>query len=143
MNGLVHTTDGWEFHSDKRKYSLYEGTSIESQNNISSDLLFIMDDLYLDRDAEIVGYLWGADFLRQPTYRDEWEKHIQELVERYESKEHLPNGIERLEHVRKCVKDYYNFFDDGSMEEKELKEIEKDLEYLTTLIEKAKEIQRN
>ena len=143
MRGLVHTTDGWEYHSDNRKYSLYEGISIESQSQLSSDLLFIMDDLDVDRNVEMVGYLWGADFIRQPSYRNEWEKHIQELVERYESREHMPNGIERLEHARKYVKGYYDFFDDGSIEEKELKEIEKDIEYLTTLIEKAKEMQRN
>lgn len=144
MKGLVHTSDGWQYHSDKRIYSLYEGIDIQSLSGLRSDLLFIMDDLDNNRDVEFVGYLWGADFIRDPNCRKEWESKIAEMVEWYEGAQKFPNGIARLEHTRKIVEAYLITNESVMHEEeediKEVEEIKKDLEYLTRLISKAKEI---
>lgn len=91
MKGLVLTPDGWEFHSDKRRYSLYEGKCIDSKEALTSDILYIMDDLYSERNSELVGWMYGAGFITDPQFCEEWEKNIRELVELYETKENMSN----------------------------------------------------
>ena len=148
MKGLVHTSEGWEFQSDKRRYSLYEGTCIQPTSpTLTSDMLFIVDNLDLDREVHFVGYLWGATFISDSNERNEWEKYIAEIIESYEAKQHMPNGIERLKHAKEIVEAYLvtneeiiREMDEDGIEKVE--EIKKDIDYLTTLIEKAKEMQR-
>ena len=142
MSGLVHTPDGWEYHSEKWRYSLYEGTTIESQNSLSSDLLFIVDDCYLERDVELVGWLWGAAFIRDPQQRDEWKKNIAEQVEWYENKANLPNGLKRMEHIQKIVQAYLETNEEFIEDKKEMAKIKEDIEYLRLLIERIKVMKR-
>ena len=147
MKGLVKGKEGWEFYSNKRKYSLYEGICIDSDRDVTSDLCFIMDDNDLNRDEEFVGYVWGAAFIKDPNTKKEWEEAIGEIVEWYERREHMPNGIARLEHVKEIV-DAYLVTNEEVIREyeengiQEIEESKRDIEYLTTLIEKVKEMQR-
>ena len=147
MKGLVYTSEGWEFESDKRRYSLYEGMCLDSERNATSDLCFIMDDRDLDRDAVFVGYVWGAEFIKHSNTRQDWENAIGRILERYEKCEHMPNGIARLNHAKEIVEAYLVTNEEiiREMDEDgigEVEKIKKDIEYLTTLIEKAKEMQR-
>lgn len=147
MSGLVQGKEGWEFHSDKRSYGLYEGKCIDSERSTTSDLCFIMDDKDLNRDVEFVGYVWGAAFIRDSNTRNEWEKAIGEIVERYEKQENMPNGIARLEHAKQIVEAYLTTNEEVIREYEEngiqeIEEIKKDIEYLAILIDKAKEMKR-
>ena len=147
MCGLVLGKNGWEFHSDKRIYGLYEGMCIDSDRPTTTDLCFIMDDRDLNRDEMFVGYVWGATFIRDSNVRKDWEKAIGRIVERYEKRENMPNGIARLEHAKEIVEAYLTTneevireYEDNGIQE--IEKIKRDIEYLATLIEKAKEIQR-
>lgn len=146
MSGLVKTPEGWEYQSEKWRYSLYEGETIESQGAFSSDLLFIMDDCYLEREPELVGWLWGASFVRDPKQRGEWEKNIAEFVNRYENKANLPNGLKRMEHIQTIVQAYLETNEEVMQYEEEDRQevikIKEDIEYLKLLIERIKEMKR-
>lgn len=81
--GLLNTEDGYIFKSAKKTYSLYEGVSIGSINPLTSDIVFIMDDEDENSPAQLVNFVYGAEFMDK-----DMENSIAYYVEQYENSGH-------------------------------------------------------
>ena len=142
MRGLIKNGLGeWRYETESRTYSLLEGKCIGS--NQTSGVLFILDD---DNGTEFINQV-GFMYMVGDSI-GECESYIKEMIEQYEKREHMPNGIARLEHAKEVIQGYLTTNEEVLRElEKEdyyikVEDVKKDIEYLTKLIEKAKEIQR-
>ena len=89
MGKLKMTKEGYIFVSESGiEYDLYEGLSIGAPKRYTSDILFIVFDLY-DAEKECVWFMYGATFLDDgDEYAldlinravNEWEQEHQDLV---------------------------------------------------------------
>lgn len=91
--GLKRTeNEYYEFVSDNGlHYELLEGTTIGAKQTYSSDICFILfDDSELELEIReldrLVGWIYGADFLDRPEFRDNFVESIEDFVGKYEAK---------------------------------------------------------
>ena len=98
MGKLIYKDDtyGYEYISNNGiKYSLYELTALGGE--ATSDICFIVNDCYCEIDDEVykngkvypfsymaVGWFYGATFIGDPEYEDEYIKEIERLINDYE-----------------------------------------------------------
>lgn len=82
---LKKNKEGFYFQTEKGKYSLLEGISIGGEKTYSSDILFIVDDLDINRPAYFVGFVYGAFQLDENNeYFEDFVDHIKSIIEDYE-----------------------------------------------------------
>lgn len=71
-----------------RTYELWEGVSIGSPTQFTSDIIFItLYDLDLKIDSPFVGFFYGASFMGESL--EEYDQIIEEMVNEYEERNKL------------------------------------------------------
>ena len=116
---LKRDKDGLYYVSDKtgRKYELDSGTCINADKECSSDICYILDSGFTEKDyyrwmndeiertddneERFVGFFYGALFLTDEKYKEEYTKVIEEIVNYYESKK-------KYEFTKQGVENFYN-----------------------------------
>lgn len=85
MGNLKMTKEGYIFISDNDiMYGLYEGLTVGTKPRYTSDILFVVFDLY-DAYSETVGIMYGAGFLDEGDFDDYTIKYIDTVVSKWES----------------------------------------------------------
>ena len=80
--GFKSDHDGLYYQTEKRKYNLYEGKTIKGDTEKTSDIIFIMDDENVEKDAKIVNFIYGATMIT-----DELKQMIAKMIKEYEERE--------------------------------------------------------
>lgn len=80
--GFKSDHDGLYYQTEKRKYNLYEGKTIKGDTEKTSDIIFIMDDENVEKDAKIVNFIYGATMIN-----DELKQMIAKMIKEYEERE--------------------------------------------------------
>ena len=86
---IIWSDDGFVFESKKRIYNLCEGFTIGGMPDQTTDKVIILDDYDIERPAQIVGFVYGAFMLFNPSGRADLEKAISDIVYGYEQAETL------------------------------------------------------
>lgn len=114
--------DGYYFVSDKtsKRYELNEGFSINSEEERTSDIIYILDTGMTEAiyekwingecphevlDEKFVGFCYGANALYEEDYFDEQVGYIKEIVEKYESQQIYKFSKEGIENFKESIDD--------------------------------------
>ena len=87
---LKKTTEGYVYNSSKTsiEYALLEGVTIGGDKQYTSDIIFIiLTDPDYNVDNNVVGYLFGADIMKNDP--EGYEESIAEIVNEFEQRNNL------------------------------------------------------
>lgn len=144
MGKLIYDErNGYDYISDNGvKYDLFEGKSLSGIT--TSDILYIHlsydEELFetvarfTSRSDELVGWFFGASFIGDEKYQDEYVEYVDDMVKDYEEKH--PEIVEYYNPRKKMIKkiretvDAYLITNRYVLEEKEIKDLEEQLRFL-------------